>query len=210
MKYNIAMEIYQFVTYNVKYIKIKNMAQTTIDFENRKFRKYDGSVIEDIVPYIKEHIEAGEDMRVIVGCDSQQRRDYTLFALTIMLYDEKLHKGAHVVFMKIRTKKERDMFTRLMNESLYSLNLADWLDGKLDTVKRPRFKNNEYDGSFPTKKVEIHVDVNPEYGKDKRNKSHIVYSSVMGMLCGSGFSVKSKPSGVAATCAADHLLRSKK
>jgi len=183
------------------------MDQKTIDFENRKFRKYDGTIIENIVQYINDYIDSGEDMRVIVGCDSQQRRDYTLFALTIMLYDEKLHKGAHVVFMKIRTRKEKDMFTRLMNESLYSLSLADWLDGKLITFKKPRFKNNEYDNSFPTKKIEIHVDVNPEYGKDKRNKSHIVYSSVMGMLCGSGYAVHAKPSGIAASCAADHILR---
>ena len=104
-------------------------------------------------------------------------------------------------------KKEKDIFTRLMNESLYSLSLADWLDGKLITFKKPRFKNNEYDNSFPTKKIEIHVDVNPEFGINKKNKSHIVYSSVMGMLCGSGYAVHAKPSGIAASCAADHILR---
>ena len=185
------------------------MGYTTIDFERRKFRKCSDEVIEDIVDYIKNNIMNGEDVRVVVGCDSQQRRSYTLYALTIILYDEVLHHGAHVVFMKIRTKKERDIFTRLMNESLYSLDLANWLDSKLTDgiYLKPKFKTNDYDGSYPTRKVEIHVDVNPEYGRDKRNKSHVVYSSVMGMLCGSGFSVKSKPNGIAASCAADHLLR---
>ena len=180
-----------------------------MDFERKKFRKYGDEVIEDIVEYIKDKVKEGDDVRVVVGCDSQQRRSYTLYALTIMLYDEIRHRGAHIVFMKIRTKKERDIFTRLMNESLYSLDLANWLDSKLTDgiYLKPKFKTNEYDGSYPTRKVEIHVDVNPEYGKDKRNKSHVVYSSVMGMLCGSGFSVKSKPSSFAASSAADSLLR---
>lgn len=185
------------------------MGYTTIDFDRKKFKKFNGEFIEDIVEYIKDNASNGEDVRVIVGCDSQQRRSYTIYALTIMLYDEMLHRGAHIVFMRIRTKKEKDMFTRLMNESLYSLDLANWLDDKLidGVYKKPRFKNNEYDGSFPTRKVEIHVDVNPEYGRDKRNKSHVVYSSIMGMLCGSGFSVKSKPTSFAASSAADSLLR---
>ena len=185
------------------------MAYTTMDFDRKKFRKYNGDIIEDIIPYIKEYVEGGEDMRVIVGCDSQQRRSYTLYALTIILHDKIRCRGAHVVFMKIRTKKERDIFTRLMNESLYSLDLANWLDVKLDDgiYLKPKFKNNMYDDSHPTRKVEIHVDLNPEYGKDKRNKSHVVYNSVMGMLTGSGFSVKSKPDSPAASCAADHLLR---
>jgi len=185
------------------------MGYTTMDFERKKFRKYGDEVIEDIVEYIKDKVKEGDDVRVVVGCDSQQRRSYTLYALTIMLYDEIRHRGAHIVFMKIRTKKECDIFTRLMNESLYSLDLANWLDSKLTDgiYLKPKFKTNEYDGSYPTRKVEIHVDVNPEYGKDKRNKSHVVYSSVMGMLCGSGFSVKSKPSSFAASSAADSLLR---
>ncbi len=184
------------------------MGYTTIDFERKKFKKYDGEFIEDVVPYIKEHIEQGDDVRVIVGCDSQQRRSYTLYALTIMLYDEIKHKGAHIIYMKIRTKKERDIFTRLMNESLYSLDLANWLDSHLDGIyEKPKFEKNEYDNSYPTRKIEIHIDVNPEYGIDKRNKSHVVYSSVMGMLCGSGFCVKSKPCSYAASSAADSLLR---
>lgn len=187
------------------------MAYTTIDFERKKFKKFNGDIIEDIIGYIKEQIKGGDDVRVVVGCDSLQRKTYTVYALTIILYDEIKHCGAHVVYMKIRTKKERDMFNRLMNESLYCLDLANWLDCRLtdDIYKKPKFEINEYDGLYPTKKIEIHVDINPEYGYNKRNKSHIVYSSVMGMICGSGFSVKSKPDSFAASSAADSLLRHK-
>ena len=45
------------------------MGYTTIDFERKKFRKYSGDVIEDVVEYIKNNVQQGEDVRVIVGCD---------------------------------------------------------------------------------------------------------------------------------------------
>lgn len=184
------------------------MNYTDIDFERKKFRKYDGETIEDIVQYISDYVKKGGDVRVIVGCDSIQRKSYTMYALTIMLYDEMIHKGAHIVYMKIRTKKERDVFSRIMNESLYSLDLSNWLDEKLDGIyNKPNFISNDYDGSVPTKKVEIHVDVNPDYGKNNKNKSHIAYKSIMGLLCGCGYSVKCKPLSFAATCAADSILK---
>lgn len=184
------------------------MNYTNIDFDRKKFRKFDGEFIENIVEYVSDYVKKGADIRIIIGCDSIQKKSYTMYALTIMFYDEMLHKGAHVVYMKIRTKKERDIFSRIMNESLYSLDLSNWLDEKLEGVYvKPNFTKNEYDDSIPTKKLEIHVDVNPEYGKNNRNKSHAAYSSVMGLLCGCGYSVKCKPVSFAATYAADSILK---
>lgn len=188
--------------------KFKDMAYTDIDFDRKKFKKYSGEIIEDIISYIINFVNSGVDVRVIVGCDSIQKKTYTQYALTIMLYDEMRHNGAHVIYMKIKTKKERDLFSRLMNESLYSLDLSNWLDEKLEgKYIMPKFSVNDYDGSVPTKKVEIHVDVNPEIGRNSRNKSFVAYSSIMGLLCGLGFSVKSKPVSFAASSAADSILK---
>ena len=108
----------------------------------------------------------------------------------------------------MRTPKERDLFSRIMNEAIYSLNLSLWLDDKLEEFYIvPKFGENEYDNSIPVRRVEIHVDVNPDEGKNKRNKSNVAYNAVMGMLCGSGFSVKAKPIAYAASCAADYLVK---
>ena len=167
-----------------------------------------GEEIPDIIPYIKNFVNEGMDIRVMVGCDSKQKRKITLYSLVIVLYDVELHKGAHVVYMRMRTPKERDLFSRIMNEAVYSLNLSLWLDNKLeDLYLVPKFSPNEYDNSIPTRRIEIHVDVNPEEGINKRNKSHIAFCSVMGMLCASGFSVKAKPIAYAASCAADYLVK---
>jgi len=184
------------------------MIKNQIDFDKRKFRKMSGEEIPEVIPYIREHVKGGSDVRIMVGCDSKQKRKITLYSLVIVLYDEDLHKGAHVIYMRIRTPKERELFSRMMNEAVYALNLSLWLDEKLeDFYIVPKFTPNEYDKSIPTRRVEIHVDVNPEEGRDKRNKSHVAYSSIMGMICGSGFRVKSKPIAYAASTAADFLVK---
>lgn len=179
-----------------------------INFDRRKFKKVNGEFIEDLIDYISNILNKSNDIKIIVGCDSQQKRSYTLYALTIIFYDDILHKGAHVIYMKIRTKKERELINRLYQESLYSLSLSEWLEERLDGIyNMPKFKPNEYDKSIPTKKIEIHVDINPHSGKNKKNKSNTIYSSVMGMLCGSGYSVKCKPTSYAASSAADSFVK---
>jgi len=184
------------------------MNKNQIDFNKRKFRKNGGEEIPDVISYIKEYIKKGQDIRVLVGCDSKQKRRITLYSLVIVLYDEISHKGAHVIYMRMRTPKERDIFTRIMNEAVYSLGLSLWLDEKMeDFYLVPKYTPNEYDDSIPTRRVEIHVDVNPDEGVNKRNKSNIAFNSIMGMLCGSGFKVKAKPNSPVASSAADYLVQ---
>lgn len=184
------------------------MKNELIDYNTIKFKKFGGEVINDIAQYVKNYIKRSDNMRIIVGCDSQQKRRITLYAITIVLYDTCIHKGAHVLFLRQKVKKNRDLFSRLMNECLYSLNLAEWLDDKLKhSYTPPKFEVNTYDGNQPTKKIEVHVDVNPYIGRNKQNKSNIVYNSVMGMVSGMGYKVVSKPNAYAASCAADLLVK---
>ena len=79
------------------------MENLKIDFEKRKFKKYNNETIENVVSYITDYVKRSDDIRVVVGCDSQQKRSYTLYALTIIMFDNILHKGAHVIYIKIRT-----------------------------------------------------------------------------------------------------------
>jgi predicted RNase H-related nuclease YkuK (DUF458 family) len=182
------------------------MEYTKLDFTKKKFKKFGGEVIENVTDYLKNYVNTGEDMRIIVGCDSQQKRRFTLYALTIVLYDQELHKGAHVIFMRIREKKERDLMRRLMNESLYALDLSEWLDNELkDDYKIPKFGKCKYSGNYPTKRIEVHVDINQDEGLNKQNRSNMAYHSILGMISGMGFMVKGKPDAFSASCAADLL-----
>lgn len=187
------------------------MAQSkeiNIDFDVSKFKMFNGEEVDDIIEYIKNYVDNGDDVRVFVGCDSKQKRRVTTYSLVIVLYDEARNKGAHVVYMRLNTKKERVIFNRMMNEAVYALKLSMWLDSKMKSFYIiPSFEPNDYDDSVPYRRVEIHVDVNPFEGVNKKNKSNQAYGSVMGMLCGSGFSVKSKPIAYAASTAADLLCQ---
>ena len=60
------------------------MEYTKLDFTKKKFKKFGGESIENIVDYLKDYVKKGDDMRVIVGCDSQQKRRFTLYALKIV------------------------------------------------------------------------------------------------------------------------------
>jgi len=181
------------------------MSKNPIDFDRDRFKKSNGEEIQDIVSYVTDFYKKGEDVKVVIGCDSKQQGRVTIYSLVVVLYDDFLHSGAHVVSLRIVTSKERDLFTRMMNEAVYSLNLSMWLDEKLVDVKTPKYRPNNYDGSIPFRKVEVHVDVNP----NANYKSNIAYSAIMGMLCGSGFSTKSKYNNgsYAASSAADFLAK---
>ena len=59
----------------------------------------------------------------MVGCDSKQKRTTTTYSIVIVLYDEAVNKGAHVIYHRLNTAKERDIFTRLMNEAILFFSL---------------------------------------------------------------------------------------
>jgi predicted RNase H-related nuclease YkuK (DUF458 family) len=181
------------------------MGYSNLDLEKRKFKKFGGEIIDDIVEYINDYIGDNKNIKVIVGTDSHNRRRVTTYVTCIALRDDIARDGAHVLFLRMKEKKEKVIFNRLMNETMYSLDLAEYLEENIKPSYQATFKRNKYDGSQPTKRVEIHVDLNPEEGD--HNKSHQCFKSVMGMLCGSGYSVKSKNESYCASCAADLLCK---
>jgi predicted RNase H-related nuclease YkuK (DUF458 family) len=185
-----------------------NDTTININFDEKKFKKFNGEHIEDIAEYIKNYVNGSKTVKIMVGCDSKQKRSITSYSVVIVLYDEFRNNGAHVIYIRVTTPRIKDLFTRLMNEAMLSLSLSEWLDNKIEKFYFvPEFELNEYDGSQPYRRIEIHVDVNPLEGLNKKNKSNMAYNAVMGMLCGSGFSVKSKPIAYAASTAADLLCQ---
>lgn len=176
--------------------------QKSIDFTKTIFKKSQGIEIPNVIDYINNYCRKGGDVRVTVGCDSKQKARTTLYSLVIMLYDESLHNGAHILYIKFQTNKEKDLFSRMMNEATYSLYLGLYLDENLN-INKPNYKRNDYDNSISFRKVEIHVDVNPNVNR----RSNVAYNAIEGMLVGSGFYVKAKPIAPAASSAADYLMK---
>ncbi|NBO23115.1 hypothetical protein EBU94_07255 [bacterium] len=130
-----------------------------MNFINR-FKKFGGEFIPDIVEYLKDYIQTHPRVTISVGCDSVQRRRTTLYAITIMLHNQDLKNGAHVVFFRNNITKVRDNFERLHKEAQFVLDIGDFLQKELEPfytrqdlndIERRRYKyhvgkcNGEYD-----------------------------------------------------------------
>jgi predicted RNase H-related nuclease YkuK (DUF458 family) len=206
------------------------------------FKKFGGEQIEDVVEHILEYIKyqskdnPNSNVQICIGCDSQSKSRSIIYALTIVLYDDYKHKGAHYIFKRVTIPKgylkknkrtsqwEFDkiehsnyenfnmplndfIITKLWNEVEYLMELGLWLDEKLTDKYKIELDKNEYDGSKPYRIPIIHLDFNPDEGSTKQNKSNKLYNSAMGMFCGMGFKVVGKPNAYASSSAGDLLCK---
>ena len=139
----------------------------------------------DIISYIKEYLSSHKDIEILIGCDSQVKGKETVYALVLALYTP--GKGAHVLYDKFNTQKDKEISTRLMNEVWHSINLAD----ELMNAGLPRAKY-------------IDIDLNP----DPRYKSSEFLRAAVGWAEGLGYSVRHKGDSPMMTYCADLLVKS--
>ena len=179
--------------------------------EKLLWRKFDGQPIESIEAYVLNYIKTVDrHCKVIVGADSSNHGRKTTYAVTVVLYNEQKKHGAHAVYARLRVPKIKDVATKIRKEVDFIYSVADSIDHILRGEYFYKFDENHYDGSIPTRLVEVHVDVNPKKStkngrKMTNNKSNSVYAEVMGWLCACGFKVVSKPYAFGATNVSDKI-----
>jgi predicted RNase H-related nuclease YkuK (DUF458 family) len=98
---------------------------------NNRFKRFGGEYIPDIIEYLKNYLEKDPTCTITVGCDSIQKRRRTVFAITIMLYNTDIKRGAHVVFFRESCDKIRDNQARLFKEAQYLYDIGTYLDSEL-------------------------------------------------------------------------------
>lgn len=147
------------------------------------FKKVDGTeiVLED---YIKNYIKEHPDVELLIGCDSQNRRKQTSFALVVAMYNP--GHGAHVVFKRWKERRGPSRNERLLKEVWSSVECAEEL-------KRCGINNIKY----------IDVDLNPS----PKYRSNDVLSSAKGMVEGMGYEMRYKTLGPLVTSMADTIAR---
>jgi predicted RNase H-related nuclease YkuK (DUF458 family) len=138
----------------------------------------------ELISYVKKYKERFPDVEVLVGCDSQNRKRETVYALVIGLY--KPGKGAHVIYSKWTTLREKDNVSRLLNEVWFSVEVAEKLKAELDM-----------------KAEWIDIDLNP----DPKYKSNQALASAVGIVTGMGYKVRHKGNSPIMTYAADSLVK---
>lgn len=117
-----------------------------------RFKKFDGEFILDIIEYLREYIQKEPNITISVGCDSIQKKRKTLYAVTLMLYNQDVKNGAHVIYFRDNSPKIRDNFQRLSREVELALQIADFLEIELQS-----FYNRLDLGEFERKKYKFHI-----------------------------------------------------
>jgi predicted RNase H-related nuclease YkuK (DUF458 family) len=149
-----------------------------------KYRKFTGEKIASVGDYVVDYVNSHEDIEIMVGTDSQNRGDFTVYSTVIALYTP--GHGAHCIFRRWREKRERVRSVRLMNEVWASVECAEYLKSLgVECIKY------------------IDLDINPS----PRFKSNEVFTSARGMVEGLGYEVRFKTFGPLVTTLADYVVK---
>ena len=133
-------------------------------YKNR-FKKFGGDYIPDIIEYLREYVEKDPTVTITVGTDSIQKRRRTVYAITIMLYNTDIKRGAHVVFFRESCTKIRDNQERLYKEAQYLHDVGTYLDNELSSwykredltdIERKRYKYHLLKCAGEYKNVQSH------------------------------------------------------
>lgn len=133
-----------------------------------------------------EHISALKarhpEARVVIGCDSQNYSQRTVYVTTIVLRFPR--SGAHVIYLKESMARIPDMWTKLWGETQRSVSLAFALENACG----------------------IHADqIDLDYNRDPAFASHKLLGPSEGYIKSLGFQAAAKPELLMAVWAANAL-----
>ena len=154
------------------------------------WRKLDGSRIllpikEAVELTIKKELEAGHNLRICIGTDSQVRGKNITFATVILFLRE--GKGGFMFINSETVVTAMKIRERMINEVTKSVTIAYELSELFTTYNIP---------------LEVHVDINP----DATFKSNVALKEAMGYIKGMGYEFKAKPHAFASSSCADKVV----
>lgn len=103
-----------------------------------KFQKFNGEKIPDIIEYVKSHLDNNPTSTITIGCDSIQGRRKTMYAISLMIYDQDIRRGAHVVFFRESVAKIRLIQERLYKEAQYLNDVGEYMNTELSSFYTKR------------------------------------------------------------------------
>lgn len=159
--------------------------------QQRQWRRFDGTrikmPIEDEVCRVLIHEkEAGHQLKVCIGTDSQVKRRETEFA-TVIVFIRKGKGGFMYIHHEI-TRQKMSIKQRMLTEVAKSIEVAYTLCGL--------FTRYGVD-------MEVHADINT----NPNFKSNDALKEAMGFIMGMGFSFRAKPYAFASTSCANKVVQ---
>ena len=140
---------------------------------------------DDVVASLVKQMECAlkDRYEILIGTDSSSGSDIVDFVSAIVIHH--VGKGGRYFWTRRRERSVPSLRQKIWREAWLSFQLAERILETLSTYALLRFN------------LEIHVDI----GENGRTKGMI--DEVVGMIIGSGFSVRIKPMAYAATTVAD-------
>jgi len=151
-----------------------------------KFKRLTDRAQVDLAEYLKSYIEqvGPENVRLYIGCDSQNKSAWTNYATTIVIHIG--NTGCHVLYQKERVRPRiEDFWTRLWKEVERSVEVALYLQDHGIEVDN------------------IDLDLND----DPNMKSNKLVAAARGYVESLGIKANIKPDLLPAICAADHIVK---
>lgn len=142
---------------------------------------YDGRAV-DVLAHVRNVLSSTQDVEVLVGTDSHNRSNHTVYATAIVLRFKK--NGAQVIYRREKAPKVNDLWTRLWGEVERSLAVATML-------RDP--------GNIAVRRIDMDLNSDERYG------SHKLHSAAMGYIRSHGYEPHTKPDMLIATWAANIL-----
>lgn len=153
------------------------------------FKKASGEVVSNTIAYINDQIAKDKYLKILVGCDSQNKRYNTCYITVIVLRFG--NRGADFIYWKENVKKIWN------KEKKVAVNQRLW--GEVERSLAVAIKLR--DGGVPVYCVDL--DLNDEQGTG----SNSLAASGRGYIVSEGFQCSIKPEQQVASRAADHLVR---
>jgi len=148
------------------------------------FKKFNNQKIESVEEYVKNYCTTHKNIEIMVGTDSQNKGQKTHYSTVIAMYEP--GHGAHCIFKRWNTPRERVRNTRLMNEVAASIETAESI--KENSGIKPKY-------------IDIDINPNPKF------KSNEVYAAAKGWIEGLGYEVRFKTFGPLVTTMADWIVK---
>ena len=159
--------------------------------EQQHWRKLSGErikipIIDEVTNVLKREREAGHEMKVCIGTDSQVKGKETEFA-TVIVFIRK-GKGGFMYIHNETTKQQMSIKQRMLMEVGKSIDVAYALCNI--------FSRYSID-------MEVHADINT----NPNFKSNDALKEAMGYIIGMGFAFKAKPEAFASSNCANKLVQ---
>jgi len=137
-----------------------------------------------LLDHVRDALARHPDVEVLVGSDSQNRSQHTIYTTTVVL--RYYRNGAHVLYRREKQQRIRDLWTRLWGEVERSLDVAHALSRE---------------GGVRVSRIDMDINSDPRFA------SHKLHTTAVGYIRAQGYEARTKPEMLIASWAANVLCQ---